>query len=177
MGKEGGAQRRGRLPAVGAEEGGRGGAGGCCGYRPCWRRPLRAPPRGTSTSSSSWRGHATGTPCRRRRGRRRGLADDEAQRGDVVVELQQERVEAAGEAGGADRDDGRGAERRRDGARPVKERQRGRRPGAERRRGRGRDDGSGRSGAGTEQRRGWRPGAERCRGGDGADRMTGGAQL
>jgi len=36
MGREGGAQRRGRLPAVGAEEGGRGGAGGCCGYRPCW---------------------------------------------------------------------------------------------------------------------------------------------
>ena len=108
QGKEGGAQRRGRLPAVGAEEGGRGGAGGCCGSRPCWRRPLRAPPRGTSTSSSSWRERETTTPPRRRRGRGRGLAGDEAQRGDVVVELQQQRVEAAGEAGGADRDDGRG---------------------------------------------------------------------
>ena len=76
--------------------------------RPCWRQPLRAPPRGTSTSSSSWRERATTTPPRRRRGRRRGLAGDEAQRGDVVVELQQQRVEAAGEASGADRDDGRG---------------------------------------------------------------------
>ena len=38
----------------------------------------------------------------RRRGRKQGRAGDGAQRGDVVVELQQQRVEAAGEAGGAD---------------------------------------------------------------------------
>jgi hypothetical protein len=47
------------------------------------------------------RGH--GRRRRRRRGRAgRGLADHEAQRGHVVVQLQQQRVEAAGEAGRPD---------------------------------------------------------------------------